>query len=435
MNRLLAMVVGCVACGGGGSGAGDAGPQRDAGPQHDARADARADAGVAPPIEGGGMRGGSVAGELAVYVVDDIARTPIANATVTIGMVTGATGQDGRFVASGVVGPQPILVTASGHVAQLWIGVAAREATIDLAPDPVVSTMLPSVIVTFPGLLAGNDLARPVASVFALDFASSTADAPIVYPNNNVGTSVHLPRVTDVLGMGPLRSACSVFAWVTSPTDPTPLQVGLALGTTANTFAPLSAIDANTLVSATIDYGTPPAGLTVERGVVGGERPDGILPMASDASLAPTSLKVLPAAAFGGSTYALTARAGDGQTPGESIALRHGLTGLAFAIDAWLDPPANVSASHAAVSWDPLPLAQIVVVEVFDPTSMVGQRSLQIRVFDGSSAVTLPDGIVPAAAQKATVTAIHGDLDLTDLEIDRDRAKIDAISSRTVDLP
>src|SRR6476646_9847198 len=56
-----------------------------------------------PPriIPGGGIGDGAIDGVVNLYVIDDVSRLPIGNATVRVGTVDGVTDATGLFVASG----------------------------------------------------------------------------------------------------------------------------------------------------------------------------------------------------------------------------------------------------------------------------------------------------------------------------------------------
>src|SRR5947199_4808107 len=77
-----------------------------------------------PPrvIPGGGIGDGAIDGVVNLYVIDDVTRSPVANASVAVGGMTGSTDATGLFVADGLTGPQTIAVKASGYKSELWIG-------------------------------------------------------------------------------------------------------------------------------------------------------------------------------------------------------------------------------------------------------------------------------------------------------------------------
>jgi hypothetical protein len=161
---------------------------------------------------------------------------------------------------------------------------------------------------------------------------------------------------------------------------------------------------------------------------VGLETADGILPQE------PSSPRVVAASVVAGATYALTAQAFDMQpnATATSTVFRHGFTTPAVSAGTWLDPPASVTASASVVSWDAIAGASMYAIDVFDPQSSAGQRVLQVRVVDGSTSVVLPAGL-PAMPLRARVYAIAASFDLSDLELDRDRPKVTAMSSRDAD--
>jgi hypothetical protein len=416
-GEIAVMVV--AACGGSSSHAPDA--------ARDATLDgsnAASDAYSPMPIGGGGIRGGAIDGQLVVFAIDDLTRTPIAGATVTVGSLHATTDASGIATVLGVMGAQSVVVTADGHVPQLWVGIAGRELTVDLGASPVASPDLAFVDLTFSQLPSG-DIAQAFASALEVSTASAGADPPIASTTDPA--VVHIPRTVpdSVFGLGPLRTSCDVVAWVYDQRGGGLTGAAIATGLQQSQFVDLQAVPLSSTVTPTVDPGTPPAGLTTVSTTVGLETANGILPSE------PSSPRLPSASMVAGATYALTAGATDMQSS-RSAVFRHGFTTPAVSAGTWLDPPASVTASASEVTWSAIAGASMYAIDVFDPQSPAGQRVLQVRVVDGSTSVVLPAGL-PAMPLRARVSAIAAAFDLSDLELDRDRPKVTAVSSRDVD--
>src|SRR5688572_23454026 len=84
-------------------------------------------------IAGGGIGDGPVDGVVNLHVIDDVTRTPIANATVRVGTVDGTTNSSGLFIAQGdLAGAQTIVVKANGYRSEVWVGANGANVTINL---------------------------------------------------------------------------------------------------------------------------------------------------------------------------------------------------------------------------------------------------------------------------------------------------------------
>ena len=111
------------------------------------------DAAPEPPppriIEGGGIGDGPIEGVANVYVIDDATRDPISGATVRVGEVEGTTDATGLFVATGVTGKQTVIVKATDHRGEMWIGANGANMTfalmLDADPNPRSATMTGSL--------------------------------------------------------------------------------------------------------------------------------------------------------------------------------------------------------------------------------------------------------------------------------------------------
>lgn len=376
------------------------------------------------PIGGGGVRGGAIDGQLVVFAIDDVTRTPIAGATVTVGSMHATTDASGIATVSGVMGAQSVVVTADGHVPQLWVGIAGRELTVDLGASPEADPELATGLLSF-SQLPPSHIAQTQASELVLGDATFLDNPPIA--NTTDAATVYIPRnaFDSVFGLGPLRTSCDVVAWVYDQRGGGLTGAAIATGLQQSQFVDLQAVPLSSTVTPTVDPGTPPAGLTTVSTTVGLETANGILPSEPSAPRLPSASMVA------GATYALAAWATDMQSSRSEV-FRHGFTTPAVSAGTWLDPPASVTASASEVTWSAIAGASMYAIDVFDPQSPAGQRVLQVRVVDGSTSVVLPAGL-PAMPLRARVSAIAAAFDLSDLELDRDRSKVTAVSSRDVD--
>lgn len=123
---ILVCLIGCGGTMGGGGGGGD--DDDDTGPNM-----------VDPHlIATGGVANSPLGGQLHVYAVEANSSTPIANAAVTVGTLTGTTDATGlaTFNDASLSGKATVTVTATGHAASTWIGVAGANVTIPLEVTP-----------------------------------------------------------------------------------------------------------------------------------------------------------------------------------------------------------------------------------------------------------------------------------------------------------
>ncbi len=166
-------------------------------------------------IAGGGVASAAIDGTLNVHVVAAGGATPVVGASVRVGAASAATPLTGTTSATGLVvftdpaltGPQTVTVTAPGHAAATWVGVAGTNVTIPLDPLPRTT---PSARVS--GTIAGwNDLPAPAFGHYTLAVVLATFTDDVGAPENN------LPQAMS--GTTPLNtcvrssSAASTCAW------------------------------------------------------------------------------------------------------------------------------------------------------------------------------------------------------------------------------
>jgi hypothetical protein len=89
-------------------------------------------------IATGGVSNAPLGGTLHVFAVETNSSTPIANAAVQVGTLTGKTDATGlaSFSDASLTGKVDITVTASGHAAATWVGVTGANVTVPLETTP-----------------------------------------------------------------------------------------------------------------------------------------------------------------------------------------------------------------------------------------------------------------------------------------------------------
>ena len=86
-------------------------------------------------IATGGVSNAPLGGTLHVFAVETNSSTPIANAAVQVGSLTGTTDASGlaSFNDASLTGKVNITVSATGHAAATWVGVTGANVTVPLA--------------------------------------------------------------------------------------------------------------------------------------------------------------------------------------------------------------------------------------------------------------------------------------------------------------
>jgi hypothetical protein len=395
-------------------------------------------------IAGGGFGSGAVDGVVNFYAIDDVTRDPIVGASVRIGDIEGTTGDDGLFVAEGedLVGPQQVVVTADGYRSELWFGANGANMTADLKP---LDRTIPQA--TLSGSINGLGdftVATGHAKVAAVTYSNQDnlddAENNLKTPSDGnlciVAATASGPCDFQVLTRtGKVSLLALVFDYdskgTTEKTDDTLTLIGYAQRTGIDVAdgvdqsgQDLDVIAMSDVVNETVAFGEPPAGLEPSIGIVGIELADGSgvfqLPIANALSMSGPVPKL---SVFSGAQYRLTALAQNtAMPPTQSFVIRRHLTSATLDAGMWVAPPTNVSLSRTHASWTPSPDGTVHGVEYLSDTTSV----LNISSFDGTSDVDIPDTITLASGTltgKVSALSAPG-IDLTDIELDRDRDKI-----------
>ena len=404
---------------------------------------------VLPPprvISGGGIGDGPIDGVANVYVIDDATRAPISGATVRVGTLEGTTDAAGLFVAEGVTGPQTVVVKASAHRSDMWVGAngtnmtfnleAATEAvpgaatlsgTVDLASITLATNHVKVAQVFYSQTDdigdAANEIMTPAGATGPLcfttpcNFSIKTRTGKIallaaVYDHDTKGTGTDTDDTQVLIGW-----AAKTGLTVTGGVD----QSGVTL----------TLIDVGMLNTVTVDFGSPPAGHNTVAAIVGIELgTDGVFAIPLFRTPTDATLLVPKLAAFPASKYRLIgiANTGTSSTATESIVLRRGLASTTLAAGTWLNPPTSVMATRTGVSWGPASGATLHGVEFAQGTAAL----LNVSVFDASTQFTVPDLVaLPAGALTVKVNAIGAPgLDVNSFTLDDDRNKLAMVSSQ-----
>lgn len=403
-------------------------------------------------IGGGGIGGGAIDGVANLYVFDDVTRAPISGATVAVGTVTGATDATGLFVAQGVTGKQDVVVTAPGYRSEVWIGANGANMTMDLQKaNPVIGQA------TLSGAITGWNQIAVTAGHAKLALVAFSQDDLAPDGANNLKT----PNDTNLCISVTTQATCS-FSVVSrtgkvtlvaliydrdlhgtpnDASDDTQVLIGYALRTgvtvvdgVAQSGQDLAILDSSAHATETVDFGTPPAGLTAALGVVGVETTDdsGVLQLPVTAPGATTAL--VPKLGGNLGKYRFTAIAQNAATPPtQSFVVHKHQTGATLAAGTWQVPPTDVDVSRTHASWTHADGATVESVAFTSGDSGV----VNVTVFDGSTAFDMPPAItLPTGSLTATVQALLAPgLDLTNFGIDADRDKIVGAASTPSQVP
>lgn len=400
-------------------------------------------------IPGGGIGDGPIDGVANIYAIDDATRTPIAGASVTLSSgsgapVTGTTDATGLFTAEGVHGAQDVTVAADDHRTEVWLGANGTNITIDLHAQvdaTPASANLSGVITGFDGLTVAAGHSKVGVVAYSQDDRLSDAENNLVTANNGnlcivaqnaadqtcpftiTARTGKVALVAVILDFPPGQGATpTLLGWATRT------GVTVAAGTD-QTGQDLALVGATDEASVTVDFGTPPTGLTNVAAVVGVELGDeGTLQLGQLA--APTSptvlvpkLSVFPS----GATYRLTGIAKQDPTDPtpQSVILHRGLTGTSLDAGTWLDLPKNITVSHTAASWTAPTGALVSSVEYLNGTTHL----MNVTAFDNRASITLPTSpALPSGVLTANVQSIQATIDVTNFSLDTDRDKLTGVS-------
>jgi len=404
-------------------------------------------------LAGGGIGGGAIDGVVNLYVIDDQTRQPIAGAAVSVGTVTGTTDATGLFVATGVTGKQDVVATASGYRAEVWIGANGANMTMDLqtASATVAQATLSGAITGFGAVPVTAGHAKLAVVTYSADDKLGDAANNLPTPSNGnvcVGVTMASPcNFSVVTRAGKITLLALIYdrdlkGTPNDPTDDTQTLVGYAMRTgvtvangVAQSAQDLAFVPANMLTTESVDFGTPPSGLTPALGVIGIELADGSgvlqLPVTTAAM---TSALVPKLAVFPGAMYRLTAIAQNTATPPtQSFVLRRHQTAATLAAGTWTAPPTNVSVTRTHASWTPGAGATLHSLGLTSGTTGVANVTVfdAATSFDVPAAVTLPSGTLTATVQAITAPG----LDLTTFALDADREKLTGAAAQPAQVP
>jgi hypothetical protein len=410
-----------------------------------------------PPrvIPGGGIGDGAVDGVVNLYVIDEITRSPVADATVRVGSLDGTTDSTGLFVAEGVVGPQTVVAKANGYRSEMWIGANGANMTIALKssvePQPTQASIAGS-ITGFDTITVPQGHNKTAIVSYSDDDKASDAANDIQTPfnqhicttNQQNGTCNFTVRTrTGTVGL-----LAAIYDHDTNGTplngnDDTFVLIGWAQRTGLNvlngvdqTGVTLSLVDVGNLGNVSVTFGSPPSGMPNVAGIVGIEvGASGTLQLVPQ-FLTPTSTMVLAPklTAFTSATYRLTALANNGSTTTSagSFKIIRGQTATTLDAGAWLDVPASLTLTRTGGTWTAVTGALIQGVEYVQTDNT---RLLSVTSFDGSTSFTVPDLVaLPAGTLIARGTALIGTLDVTNFSLDNALDKITGFSAQPIQI-
>ena len=405
-----------------------------------------------PPrvIAGGGIGDGPIDGVVNLYVIDDATRAPIDGATVRVGTVDGTTDATGLFVADGVVGPQTVIVKATGMRSEMWLGANGANMTLALKaqtdPTPtkanIAGTITGFETITVP---AGHNKTAIVSysQDDKLGDAANNIETPL---GQNICTAQAAGGCTFTVATrtGSIALIAAIYDHDTKGTaggdDDTLTLIGWATKTGLNvqngvdqTGVALSLVDVGDLENVTVAFGSPPSGMPNVAAIVGIELGTAGTLQLLPQILTPTTTSVLAPslAAFTGATYRLTALANNGSTAtsASSAKLIRGQTSTSLAAGDWLGLASSLTLTRTGGSWSAVDGALIQGVE-YDQGETA--HLLSVTALDGSTSFTIPDLIaLPATGPLiARATALMGTLDLTSFSLDEDLAKVTGFSAQ-----
>jgi hypothetical protein len=403
------------------------------------------------PAAGGGVHGGAIAGELNVFVIDQITRQPIAAAEVAIDpgsgeAITGTTDVHGLLVVtdSRLAGATDVTVRASGHVPATWLGVNGAVVTVPLG-DPTPD-QLPTATAT--GTIAGwDDLPLPAAQHLTIAIVGFSLTDRLGDPANGVrqppseglppNACARLPAGAPsppcewslVTRVGPQSHYAIIVDLDTQGTedgsDDTLTPIGYALLTgldllesEVSTGEVLSILD-DAPVELQVDFPPAPAGLSRLEALALVHLPGELLPMAVPAMTPTAPIGRAPALTgpLAGATYDLivTAKAGAGvDDPNSTMLMRDVSASATIVVGDFLALPGGLSAEGGTYAFTPVDGADFHGVDFERPT---GEEVWTVAIHDDRSSFTLPG--LPDGALDMHVTALElPGLDPTDYDLD-----------------
>jgi hypothetical protein len=390
-----------------------------------------------------------------LYVIDDVTRLPIGNASVQVGTVTGVTDATGLFVASGVTGPQTIAVKAASYKSVLWVGANGANVTIDLTlttDPPVTSADLAGAILGFNAITPPAGHHKTALVTYSQSDLVSDAENNLKTSNNrNIcdtgvatdGCTFTVTARAGTVGLVAMILDHDLNGTPTNPNDDTFTVIGWATRTGVavtngvnQSGQDLTMVGVGNLADETVDFGSPPSALPNVGGLIGIDLgASGTLQLPS--LLSPTSRTLLAPrlADFPGATYRFTAIANNGttSTAAQSYVLSRGQTAATLTAATWLPPPTGTALTRTDGSWNAVPGA---LVQGADFDQDATHHLLSVTVFDGSTSFTIADlvALPTSGALLAKGTAIRGTFDVTSFAIDTDRDKITAAANQPMQI-
>ncbi len=403
-----------------------------------------------PPrvIAGGGIGDGAVDGVVNLYVIDDATRLPVSGAAVTIGTLDGTTDATGLFVATGLTGAQTVVVKASGYRSEMWVGANGANMTVDVqlaTPATPPSATIAGTITGIPGITVADGHAKlAVVTYSQTDNLGDAANSIMTANNTNACVVLATTPCTYTLTsrVGNVSLIGLVFdrdlkGTPDDPSDDTQVLIGYASLTNLTVVAgatmtgqDLALIPSAMVTTETVDFGTPPSGLTTIEGIIGIDLPGGDVFQLPTPILSGSLTNMVPSlAALNASGYRLTSVAANSTATNaaQSITLHRDLTASTLSAGTWLPLPTDVNVDHATASWTAVPGATVNGLEYDSGATAL----LNITTFDGSSSVTIPDlELLPSGTLTAKVSAIGAPgLDVTNFSLDADKAKLSEVAS------
>lgn len=400
-------------------------------------------------IPGGGLGDGAIDGEVNIYIVDTDDE-PIADATVQVGSAEAQTDDEGLVVFTDVSGPQTVVVKAQGYRSAVWDRANAANMTIGLeklTPAEPDQATLSGTIAGWSSISVTNvkfgvvfyshsdELGDEANSIETVDTNACFGPTCNFSINTRTGTVSLVAAILDVDAKGtadPSDDARTIVAWAK--------KSGIAVEKGVNQSGlTLDMVEAGNLNSVTIDYGTPPAGLSKHDAFVGiSVDDDEVVQMPTFLENVKSDLLVPKPSAFAAdASYRLTAVAQttSGEDGAQSILLRRDLSGTAFDAGTWLVPPIGVTATRTSATFEPIADAKIHSISW---KNAAGDELLEITLFDRTvTTIDVPSLVALPVSGALTVTAggIGAEIDLQDFALDRDRDKIWGFTAEPVTVP
>lgn len=375
--------------------------------------------GAAIRTPGGGVVSPGIAGVLNVFAVDATTDQPIAGAAVRVETATpieATTDGDGlaKLADGALSGPQTITVTAPGHVATTWIGVAGHDVTIPLGrPTASVPTA------TVSGTIAGwNNLPAPAFGNYTLGLVLASYTDDVAGAENNLtqpapgGTPANtcvrsaLSNDSDwslVARTGPQVHFAVIVegdpnGTTSDVSDDTYTLRGYAVGNSMTLAAgqtvtgeALELVPAGQLVDTTVTFPAAPSGLGDVIGIpmldLG---TDGriVFPLPTVTPASRTTRVIAPTGRFAG-TYELVALAtppGAAAAPYATTIARGIASPATLGAGPWLAPPTQVTMSGRAGSFT-APASNLRYATI---RNAGGTVFWSVSLLDGASAFQLP---------------------------------------------